>query len=823
MKGLAPALVLTLVPAATAFAQTASVDNFGGGTPGSAGVPVLAYAGAPIAGKPFALEVSSAEANSVAVIGIGLSHAPAFDPTFGATIHVGAPLFAIGILPTDAAGRTPPFLPLASVGASLAGIQFVVQALVADASATGGLAFSAGLEVRLGTSAATPSAIYPVRAWSTDTDTDVVEVVDVDGDGNLDLVTGNTAPNSFGVLLGLGDGRFANEIIHPTVGAVRDIALGDVDGDGAIDALLNTGQLFVGNGDGSFAAPSTLFGWSWTAVLADFDSDTLLDAAWQDGSDVLVALGNGDGTFAAGTVQAFKFGGAPILERDVDGDGEVDLACDFTVFRSNGDGTFAAGVSIDMGSGAVDLDFADVDGDGLLDALVARPFQSALAVRRGTGALGFAAQQQFAVAGEPQCLVARDFDGDGRADVVTGNKDTRDVSFLRGLGNGSFDTQRVFGVGADPRDLATADLDGDGALDLVAATGSVRVLFGSGDGAFGTRPSPILGGPTNALAVGDFDLDGAIDLLAAASSGFGLVVQRDVLGGAAPLVSADAGGVNARVVVGDLDGDGRLDATTCASSGPSVRVHLGNGDATFAPATSVPLGGPSTGHGLHDVDGDGALDILAFEDFASGVRVLFGNGDGSFGAPVTVPVLAAVGDAAIGDVDGDGHGDLVAIDAFTATIAVARGLGGGAFGAPQTFALLAKGDGVVLADLDGDGRDDALVRGAGIQVLLGTGAGGFAAPLQTAAALEVFALAAGDVDGDTHLDVVCTLSTSLGSDAVAVLLGNGTGGLGAVRTYLAGKWPREILPADVDGDGMLDLVVGGASDVAAVLVNRLVD
>jgi len=92
MERLALALALTLVPAATAFAQTASVENFGGGTPGSAGVPVLAYAGAPIVGKPFALEVRRARANSVAAIGIGLSHAPTFDPTFGATVHVGAPL-----------------------------------------------------------------------------------------------------------------------------------------------------------------------------------------------------------------------------------------------------------------------------------------------------------------------------------------------------------------------------------------------------------------------------------------------------------------------------------------------------------------------------------------------------------------------------------------------------------------------------------------------------------------------------------------------------------------------------------------------------------
>ena len=110
MLRFALALAFSLVAAGPAFPQTATVTNLAGGTPGSGGVPVLGFDGAPIIGHPFGLQITHARANSIAVIGVGLSHQPLFDPAFGATVHPSLPLYTLGILATDWQGNTPTFL-----------------------------------------------------------------------------------------------------------------------------------------------------------------------------------------------------------------------------------------------------------------------------------------------------------------------------------------------------------------------------------------------------------------------------------------------------------------------------------------------------------------------------------------------------------------------------------------------------------------------------------------------------------------------------------------------------------------------------------------
>ena len=237
-----------------------------------------------------------------------------------------------------------------------------------------------------------------------------------------------------------------------------------------------------------------------------------------------------------------------------------------------------------------------------------------------------------------------------------------------------------------------------------------------------------------------------------------------------------------------------------------------------------------------DLDGDGDLDILVGDSFfgSTGISVLKNNGDQTFAAPVyySLPQSQTVGEIALSDFDFDGDLDAFATirgdsDQLT-KITVWRNNGDGTFAVPIEFPTGQGPAGIVIADFTGDGKPDVITANYGassISLLRHNGLNGqqagFLPPVNFNAINHAEKIAAGDVNGDGILDVVVGELVGIGPLAtLAVMINTGDGNFDAPVIYDAAPDARfgstAVALADLDNDGDLDLIGGGLYSTGSV-------
>ncbi len=152
----------------------------------------------------------------------------------------------------------------------------------------------------------------------------------------------------------------------------------------------------------------------------------------------------------------------------------------------------------------------------------------------------------------------------------------------------------------------------------------------------------------------------------------------------------------------------------------------------------------------------------------------------------------------------------------------AAGFGPGTFGSGTSLAAGQLPASVALADVDNDGDLDVLAanatRNGTVSVQLNNGQGSFT----SAGSLPVGAypahLTTADLNGDGNLDL---LVANAGSNTVSVRLSNGRGGLAGGQEVPVGQYPMSVAAADLDADGDLDLLAANlGSDNVSVRFNN---
>jgi uncharacterized protein (DUF2141 family) len=722
-------------------------------------------------------------------------------------------------------------------------------------------------------------------------------VTDVDGDGLLDLLVGNGDGNvlrfeqtvASGSVFALVGTLTTNGSTLLDVGTFATPAVTDVDGDGLLDLL-------VGNAGGNVlryeqtAAAGGLF--SGGALLTT-DGGTTLDV----------------GDYAA-----------PIVT-DMDGNGRLDLLVGngvgnvqrYEQTAANG-GIFGGGALLTInGTTSLDVgDYAapavtDVDGNGRLDLLVGNGAGNVRRYEQTVAAGGIVAFVNTLTTDGSTTLNAgtyiipavTDVDGDGRLDLLVGNLNGsvqryEQADLLTALALAPQAVAENEASGTVVGTFTTTTAPGAGqppfTYTLVAGTGSTHnARFSLGTGA--------TAGQLLTAAVFDYETQASYSIRVRTTDASGLFFEQaftisitdlpepPTLTGVAPgsgpvgttltLTGANLTGLSS-VLVGEIpaaftvtsptsatatvprgatsqrvritrtmglasDQGTALSAAAFTVTQPSTSSSFAGGNVLFDPTNNAILDvGAFAALAATDVDGDGLLDLLVGNQSGNVLRYEQTVANGNRFALVstlttdgTTPLDAGDYAApAVTDVDGNGLLDLLVGTSNGTVQRYEQAVAGG-----DVFALVGPlttdgttplevraNAGPAVTDVDGDGLLDLLV---------GNNPGTVQRFEQTAANGDVFALvgtlttdgttpltysnltkpAVADLDGDGLLDLLVGNNrvnlqhyeqTVAGGDVFALVGTLTSNGTTAVN---AGPFSTPVV-TDVDGDGLLDLLVG---------------
>ena len=333
---------------------------------------------------------------------------------------------------------------------------------------------------------------------------------DINQDGFQDIVM----PTSNGLLLLFGDGEgnfMRNHISEDT--EYYDVALSDINGDTYLDVVavgnFLGGQVWLNDSKGNLVKSEVTLGDRFYGQLSsgDIDNDGDIDILLETGfvfhiqdisflnprSSLLLLRNNGSGEFSTIVELLGNYAVSDIV--DMDGDGNMELV---SVSIAYYDSSFSAGIITDVTYGKWNINENSISDGRLFTTVLNTPIPTNRTVF------------------QPRNLNFIDWNNDGLLDIVSDIYDEQSNELLILVQQENFGLDEELLSIEKVRIAQTADVNNDGFVDLLGQTDAgFRILYGDNSNQY-TDVEDLSFNPRHVVPM-DFDNDGDLDIFATQS------------------------------------------------------------------------------------------------------------------------------------------------------------------------------------------------------------------------------------------------------------------------------------------------------------------